>query len=89
MKRLSIKSTWVVEREYGQRLGPELFAMVNAIHDAGKLTEAVRRLGMSYRHAWNLVEGWNAFFGAPLVRRARHAVPRRRAPRQYCPCRST
>jgi len=68
MKRLSIKSTWVVEREDGQRLGPELFAMLNAIHDAGKLTEAVRRLGMSYRHAWNLVEGWNAFFGAPLVR---------------------
>ncbi|MEO8039935.1 MAG: substrate-binding domain-containing protein [Betaproteobacteria bacterium] len=68
MKRLSIKSTWVVESEDGQHLGPELFAMLNAIHDTGKLTEAVRRVGMSYRHAWNLVERWNAFFGAPLVR---------------------
>jgi molybdate transport repressor ModE-like protein len=68
MKRLTIKSTWVVESEDGQQLGPELFAMLNAIHETGKLTEAVRRIGLSYRHAWNLVEGWNAFFGAPLVR---------------------
>lgn len=68
MKRLSIKSSWVVESEDGQHLGPELFAMLNAIHETGKLTEAVSRIGVSYRHAWNLVEGWNAFFGAPLVR---------------------
>lgn len=68
MKRLSIKSTWVVESEDGQRLGPELFALLHAIHEAGKLSGAIERVGLSYRHAWNLVEGWHAFFGAPLVR---------------------
>src|SRR5678815_2361789 len=28
-----------------------------------------RREGVSYRHAWNLIEGWSAFFETPLVER--------------------
>ncbi|MCW5625369.1 MAG: helix-turn-helix transcriptional regulator [Burkholderiales bacterium] len=68
MKRLTIRSTWVVESEDGRQLGPELFAMLNAIHETGKLTAAATQVGLSYRHAWNLVDGWNGFFGTPLVR---------------------
>ncbi len=68
MNRISVKPTWVVENEAGTRLGSELFAMLSALHDTGKLTEAAAKLGISYRHAWNLLEGWNGFFGVPLVR---------------------
>jgi len=68
MNRLTIRSSWAIESEDGRRLGPELFQMLNAIHDSGKLTTAAGRVGLSYRHAWNLVEAWNAFFGTPLVR---------------------
>ena len=31
------------------------------------VTQAAERAGISYRHAWNLVEQWEAFFGAPLL----------------------
>jgi len=39
------------------------------IRDTGKLTEAARRGGLSYRHGWNLVNQWSDFFGLPLVQR--------------------
>jgi molybdate transport repressor ModE-like protein len=39
------------------------------IRDTGKLTEASRRSGLSYRHGWNLVNQWSEFFGVPLVQR--------------------
>jgi putative molybdopterin biosynthesis protein len=68
MKRVSIKPSWIVENEAGKQLGPELFAMLNAVHRTGKLTEAAAEVGLSYRHAWDLVDAWGAFFGSPLVR---------------------
>jgi molybdate transport repressor ModE-like protein len=71
MKRVSIKPTWVVENESGGRLGPELFAMLNAVHKTGKLTEAAAEVGLSYRHAWDLVGNWGEFFGSPLLRMER------------------
>lgn len=67
MNRLTVKPTWVIENEAGTRLGSELFSMLAALHDTGKLTEAAARLAISYRHAWNLLEAWNKFFGVPLV----------------------
>jgi molybdate transport repressor ModE-like protein len=35
----------------------------------GKIGRAADRVGESYRHAWNLIETWSAFFEAPLVER--------------------
>ena len=31
------------------------------------LTRAAEEADMSYRHAWNLIEKWSAFFEVPLV----------------------
>jgi molybdate transport repressor ModE-like protein len=42
---------------------------LNEIRSTGKITRAAQRAGMSYRHCWNLIEKWAAFFGAPLVNR--------------------
>jgi molybdate transport repressor ModE-like protein len=67
MYRIALKPGWVVERESGGQLGPELFRLLEAIHESGKLTDAAARIGLSYRHAWNLVESWRAFFGHRLV----------------------
>lgn len=67
MDRITLKPGWVVERESGGRLGPEFFRLLEAIHESGKLTDAAARSGLSYRHAWNLVESWRAFFGHRLV----------------------
>ena len=42
---------------------------LNEIRVTGKIARAAERAGVSYRHAWNLIENWSAFFEAPLVDR--------------------
>lgn len=45
--------------------------LLNEIRVTGKISHAADRAGFSYRHAWNLVEKWSAFFEVPLVERRR------------------
>jgi hypothetical protein len=40
MKRIAVKPTWIREDETGQRIGPEVFALLGAIEERRKLTEA-------------------------------------------------
>src|SRR5579872_3855821 len=42
---------------------------LNEIRVTGKIGRAADRAGVSYRHAWNLIEKWSAFFQSPLVER--------------------
>ena len=67
MARISIKPTWVLTSTGGDRLEPQLFRLLRAVHETGKLTLATERLGLSYRHAWALLAKWANVFGAPLV----------------------
>ncbi|WP_022727994.1 winged helix-turn-helix domain-containing protein [Fodinicurvata sediminis] len=48
-------------------LGPGKADILEAIRDTGSIAAAGRRLGMSYRRAWHLVESLNACFREPLV----------------------
>jgi molybdate transport repressor ModE-like protein len=65
--RIDIRPVWRLrsgaEREFDFRL----ITVLSELDAAGKLTQAAESAGFSYRHAWNLVEEWEAFFGAPLV----------------------
>ena len=45
--------------------------LLNEIGVTGKIGRAADRAGLSYRHAWNLIEKWSAFFEVPLVERRR------------------
>ena len=65
---VDLRAVWRVrsgglERELDQNL----IALLEALGQAGKLTHAAKAAGISYRHAYNLVERWGAFLGAPLV----------------------
>jgi molybdate transport repressor ModE-like protein len=42
---------------------------LNEIRMTGKIGRAAERAGVSYRHAWNLIEKWSDFFEVPLVDR--------------------
>lgn len=48
-----------------------LLALLEAIERDGKLSCAAPSARISYRHAWNLIDRWSAFFGAPLVEMTR------------------
>ncbi len=41
--------------------------LLEAIDRSGSISEAARRMRMSYRHAWLLVQGMNEGAGEPLV----------------------
>lgn len=49
------------------RIGHGKVALLEAIAETGSISGAGRRLGMTYRRAWELVDHLNTAFGRPLV----------------------
>jgi len=47
--------------------GPGKATLLEAIRDTGSIARAGRRMAMSYKRAWTLVEDMNAAFAEPLV----------------------
>ncbi len=52
----------------GVALGPGKVDLLAGIEATGSIAAAGRRLGMSYKRAWTLVEEMNTDFGAPVAR---------------------
>lgn len=48
-------------------LGPGRIDLMEAIVETGSISGAARRMGMSYRRAWVLVDEINSAFARPLV----------------------
>lgn len=61
--RLSIR----IDLENGDRIGPGKIALLEAIRDTGSISAGARKIGMSYRRAWLLVEQVNDAFEGPSV----------------------
>ena len=53
--------------EGGVAMGPGRAELLEGIRETGSIAAAGRRMGMSYKRAWGLVETMNAAFRAPLV----------------------
>lgn len=51
-------------------LGPGKVELLMLIEETGSISAAARRMGMSYRRAWLLVETMNRCFASPLVETA-------------------
>lgn len=51
-------------------LGPGRMDLLALIDEVGSISAAARRMGMSYRRAWLLVDETNRHFAAPLVESA-------------------
>ncbi|MEQ7156064.1 winged helix-turn-helix domain-containing protein [Brevundimonas aurifodinae] len=58
---------WFQVRIGEGHLGPGKAQLLALIRDTGSLSEAARRMGMSYRRAWTLMEAINALTDAPAV----------------------
>ncbi len=48
-------------------MGPGKVELLEGIADTGSIAAAGRRMGMSYKRAWLLVEEMNSMFTGPLV----------------------
>ncbi|MBU6448808.1 MAG: LysR family transcriptional regulator [Rhodospirillales bacterium] len=56
---------------HGIVMGPGRADLLSFIAQTGSIAAAGRRMGMSYKRAWNLVESLNTTFSAPLVETAK------------------
>ncbi len=52
-------------------IGPGRADLMELIAETGSISEAAKRMGMSYKRAWMLVQALNDGFGAPLVEASR------------------
>lgn len=71
MIRIEIAPQWRFRHDGETQSVPVLLDFLNEIRATGKITSAASQMGLSYRHAWNLIESWGKFFDAPLVERRR------------------
>ena len=55
----------------GVDLGPGKADLLEGIRDTGSIAAAGRRMRMSYKRAWQLVDELNRLFDAPLVEAAK------------------
>src|SRR5215467_5365382 len=69
MIRIEIQPAWQFRKEGSPASIPVMLNLLNDIRITGKISDAAGRAELSYRHAWNLIEKWSAFFGIPLVER--------------------
>ncbi len=67
--RVEIAPVWAFQRGDDPQKLEITLRLLSDIRSTGKLSVAAARAGMSYRHAWNLLVKWAAFFGTPLVER--------------------
>jgi molybdate transport system regulatory protein len=49
------------------RVGLERVALIEAVAELGSISAAAKRLGLSYRGAWDAVQALNNLFDAPLI----------------------
>lgn len=56
-----------VEGPEGAYLGNGRVCLLEGVREHGSISAAARAMGMSYRHAWRLVDSMNRQAGTPLV----------------------
>lgn len=67
MTRARVQFRLRIRRGEDIAVGPGKIDLLEAIGDTGSITAAARRLGMSYRRAWLLVDTMNRCFKRPVV----------------------
>jgi molybdate transport system regulatory protein len=55
-------------------VGPGRAELLEGIRDTGSIAAAGRRMGMSYKRAWSLIETMNTEFGTAVVNGAKGGV---------------
>jgi molybdate transport system regulatory protein len=59
-----------LKRGLSPRVGLDRVALIEAVDELGSITAAARRLGLSYKGAWDIVQALNNLFEAPLIEAA-------------------
>ncbi|MEY4977741.1 MAG: hypothetical protein RLZZ352_11 [Pseudomonadota bacterium] len=73
MLRITLQPQWHISPTETDTPLPanSLLQLLAAVQTAGSIAQAGRELGLSYRHAWGLLQQAEALFGQPLLLRGR------------------
>lgn len=72
MLKVEIRPDWILRDARGTPTAlPALLSLLTAVSQSGSISKAAAVCGMSYRHAWGLLEQFSAQFGAQLVHKVR------------------
>jgi molybdate transport system regulatory protein len=66
----SLNVSVTLKRGIAPRIGLDRVAMLEAVDQLGSITAAAKRLGLSYKGAWDIVQGLNNLFETPLIEAA-------------------
>jgi molybdate transport repressor ModE-like protein len=67
MIKIDIRPVWRFRSREEREFDFAVLNLLEGLEQSGKLTTAAEKAGVSYRHAWNLIEKWAGILGAPLV----------------------
>lgn len=59
-----------MKRGLSPRVSLERVALIEAVEELGSITAAAKRLGLSYKGAWDIVQALNNLFDTPLIEAA-------------------
>ncbi|MDB5492998.1 MAG: Molybdenum-dependent transcriptional regulator [Phenylobacterium sp.] len=59
-----------LKRGLSPRVSLERVALIEAVEELGSITAAAKRLGLSYKGAWDIVQALNNLFETPLIEAA-------------------
>src|SRR5262245_59416818 len=59
--------TFGQESQRGAELANPMFALLDAVREAGSIHDAARALGCSYRFLWGALRNWEVVLGEPLI----------------------
>lgn len=67
--KLQVRTRLILDTNQGEEIamGPGKAELLEAIAETGSISGAARKMGMSYRRAWLLVDTMNRCFKSPLV----------------------
>jgi molybdate transport repressor ModE-like protein len=72
MMKVEIRPDWIVRDARGRPTAlPALLELLAAVSQTGSISKAATARGMSYRHAWGLLQAFSEQFGAELVHKVR------------------
>ncbi len=69
-KKTVITGTLALQSEEFGRFSEQQILLLQAIHRAGSITKAAKAVGISYKTAWDRIEGMNNLSIQPLVKRS-------------------
>lgn len=66
----ALRASVALRRGLAPRIGLERVALIEAVDELGSITAAAKRLGLSYKGAWDVVQALNNLFETPLIEAA-------------------